>query len=201
MSDLTPAIVGILDEMNDSYQKTAPEAGGFGQVGWPPANSVYPAIVKSMTVIAETKVFAGKGNDPIKCPAIRFSYETLPDVSDPTVDPENAKIYKFEGVKLDLIPPSALTGDLADTSKGIGWVLGRNAGRLKGILAAITGDEDMPLPQAIATVQELIEGDAAVGVNLFIDKYDRKDKNTDTVIETTYTEFARGGLDISDFDS
>lgn len=199
MSDLTPSIVSVLDELNESYQKTQASGGGYEQVGWPPANREYAALVKNITMINETKVFAGRDRDKIKCPAIKFSYETLPDLSDPSVNPDEAETYSFDGEMIPLIPPSELTGNLADTSGGIGWVFGNQRARLKGILSAITHDEKMPLGQSIALAMEKVnDGNEAVGVKLFVDEYIRKDKNTDQIMSVTYTDYARGPLDVSD---
>ena len=91
MSEMTPSVLSVLEQMDSDYKKTQASGGGFEQVGWPPANRTYPAVVKNITIINETQVYAGRDREKIKCPAIRFSYEILPDTSDPTVNPAVAR--------------------------------------------------------------------------------------------------------------
>lgn len=197
MSELTPSVVALLQEVNNVYATQQAEAGGFGaQIGWPPADATYPAIIKSMVIVPETSVFVSKTRDKIKCPAIKFVFETLPDREDPEFDEENPVVYNFTGEVMAIVPVSELTGVLAETGTGVGWFVNRDRGRLKGFLTTING-EDLPLPEAVAKAHELINGsDEVVAINLFIDLYEKKDPVTGAVTRTSLTDFARGACDV-----
>ena len=73
-------------------------------------------------------------------------------------------------------------------------------GTVKGLLESIVDDTSAPLAQQIARAQELINSDAAVGLNLYVDAYQAKDAATGKPKGyPQFSEYGRGALNVVDF--
>lgn len=200
-SNITESILATVNGLNAQYRADVASTGsGYSQAGWPEPGE-HNAIIKGVQ-IAEDDFWVGKdqaGNKipTVKCPAIKFVLETIPDTSDPMYNPDVHKACHFTGEYMHFVPADMLgKGHFADDSKGPGFRARNERERFKGWAVGILGEEQvaqLDLGAQLIAINEVVQGDDAVHVRLKVDSYENKDK------KIYLTDYCLGGLQVASF--